>query len=154
MHGSGAERSAIVERLRVTRRAMAREFLFGALVALGEADMTLQQLGVLILLDDGEPRTVTEIGELLSRSASATSRLIDQLVRRKLLSRVEDPEDRRVRRVSRSARGDKVIGQLLERRADAELALMEALSDEERALVNKAFALLGEAAKRKKKEVG
>jgi DNA-binding MarR family transcriptional regulator len=154
VHMNAAERRALLESLRITRRAMAREFLVGAIAAIGEADLTLQQLGLLVLLDDGEPRTLKELAELVGRSPSATSRLVDQLVRRKLLSRAEDPEDRRARRVTRGPRGARLVEELMERRADAQMASMQALSEEERALVMRAFAVMAEAVKRTKKEVG
>ncbi|MDI3282789.1 MarR family transcriptional regulator [Polyangium sp. 15x6] len=143
------DRRALRESIRVTRMATARDFLIGAIASLDEVELTLLQLGVLLLLDDGVPRTLKELAELIGRSPSATSRLVDQLVRRKLLLREEDPEDRRARRVTRSPRAARLVAELLDRRTDAQIRVMEALSDEERALVLRAFTLLGEAAKRK-----
>jgi DNA-binding MarR family transcriptional regulator len=150
MHMKEAERRALAEHLKVSRRAMVREVLVQALVALGEADLTLQQLGALVLLEEGGPRSVKEISELLGRSASATSRLIDQLVRRRLLRREEDREDRRARRVSLSERGRRLVDELMARRAEAQLGLMERLAPEERAVVMRAYALMAEAAERRK----
>ncbi len=146
------DRRALLESIHATRIAMARDFLVNAIASLDEADLTLLQLGVLLVLDDGEPRTLKELAELVGRSPSATSRLVDQLVRRKLLSRQEDPEDRRARRVSRSARGARLVADLMERRTEAQLGLMEALSSEERALVMRAFAVMGEAARKSTKK--
>ncbi|MDI1477500.1 MarR family transcriptional regulator [Polyangium sp. y55x31] len=148
------DRRALRESIRVTRMATARDFLIGAISSLDEAELTLLQLGVLLLLDDGVPRTLKELAEVIGRSPSATSRLVDQLVRRKLLVREEDPEDRRARRVTRSPRAARLVAELLDRRTDAQISVMASLSDEERALVMRAFAILGEAAQRMtKKEV-
>ncbi|MDI1446532.1 MarR family transcriptional regulator [Polyangium sp. 6x1] len=148
------DRRALRESIRVTRMATARDFLIGALASLDEVDLTLVQLGVLLLLDDGVPRTLKELAELIGRSPSATSRLVDQLVRRKLLTREEDPEDRRARRVTRSPRAARLVAELLDRRTDAQIRVMAALSEDEHALVLRAFAVLGEAAQRMtKKEV-
>ena len=142
------DRRALRESIRATRMATAREFLIGAITSLDEAELTLLQLGVLLLLDDGVPRTLKELAEIVGRSPSATSRLVDQLVRRKLLSREEDPEDRRARRITRSTRGARIVAELLDHRTDAQIGLMAALSDEERVLVMRAFAVMGEAARR------
>jgi MarR family transcriptional regulator for hemolysin len=85
---------------------------------------------------------------------SATSRLLDQLVRRKLIKRIEDPEDRRARRVSLSERGARLAEELTARRTDAQLDLMERLDETERAKVFEAFALLAEATRRKRASDG
>lgn len=154
VHMKADDRRALRESIRVTRMASARDFLIGAISSLGEVELTLLQLGVLLLLEDGVPRTLKELAELVGRSPSATSRLVDQLVRRKLLVREEDPEDRRARRVTRSPRAARLVAELLDRRTDVQISMMASLSDEERALVLRAFVILGEAAQRMtKKEV-
>jgi DNA-binding MarR family transcriptional regulator len=82
------------------RRAMARQTMRSAIDTLGATELTLLQLGALLLLEDGEARTVGALGEQIGRSLSATSRLVEQLVKRELLRREEDPNDRRARRVT------------------------------------------------------
>lgn len=137
------------ESILAVRRAMARDFLRGAVQALGETDLTILQFGTLILLDDGHERTVGELSEQIGRSMSATSRMIDALVKRDLVRRQEDPNDRRARRVTIGASGRKFLATMMRRRAEAELKLMEALTPEEQRTVVRAMELLAGAARRK-----
>ncbi len=137
------------EAMLAVRRAMARDFMRAALQALGERDLTILQFGTLLLLEDGQERTVGALSEQIGRSMSATSRLVDQLVQRELLRRQEDPNDRRARRVTISPAGRKFLMTMMRRRAEAELKLMESLLPEEQRIVVRAMELLAGAARRK-----
>jgi DNA-binding MarR family transcriptional regulator len=148
MQASDAERRRLAEQLLATRRAMVRDMLLGALAELAEGEITLAQLAALMLLEDGRPRPVNDIAARLGRSLSAASRLLDQLARRRLLKRQADPADRRVRLLVIAERGRALLAALLERRAAAQLALMERLSPAERERVLEGMALLAEAAGR------
>ncbi len=138
------------EGMLAVRRSMAREFLLTAIQALGQSDLTLLQLGTLFLLEDGEERTVGALSELIGRSLSATSRLVDQLVKRELLRRQEDPNDRRARRVTLSPGGRKFLLTMMRRRAEAELRLVESLAPEDQRTVLRALELMAGAARGRK----
>ncbi|MCB9703287.1 MAG: MarR family transcriptional regulator [Myxococcales bacterium] len=145
---SKAERAALRADLAATRRVMVRSLLVELLPRLGRSELTLAQVAVLFSLSDGEERRVSEVAATLGRSPSATSRLLDLLVRRGLLARREDPEDRRSRRIALAAPGRRLVASIMDRRTDAQLELMEALSAEERATVLAGMRLLAEAAGR------
>jgi len=67
---------------------------------LGELDLTMTQMKTLGMLDDCVNEvSVKELSERLGLSLPATSRTVDGLLRRGLLSRHEDTEDRRIKRV-------------------------------------------------------
>ena len=69
-------------------------------VLLGELDLTMTQMKTLGMLEDCvEQVSVKELSERLGLSLPATSRTVDGLLRRGLLSRLEDTEDRRIKRV-------------------------------------------------------
>lgn len=136
----------------VMRQVMAREVLLSAVQALGQSDLTLVQFGCLMVLGDGAVRTVGEVGAVLGRSMSATSRLLDQLVKRALVDRTEDPNDRRAKHVTISADGRKFLASLMRQRARAELRLLAHLSADERAAALRGLALLREAAMRAKQK--
>lgn len=137
------------EGMLAVRRSMARDFMRAAVQALGERDLTILQFGTLLLLEDGQERTVGALAEQIGRSMSATSRMIDQLVKRELLRRQEDPNDRRARRVTLSAAGRKLLTTMMRRRAEAELRLMDSLSPADQQIVVRAMELLAGAARRK-----
>ena len=140
------ERDTLADSIGRLRRAMLRDGLLGAVAALGHADLSLTQLAALVLLDDQGEHTIKALAERLGRSVSATSRLVDQLVRRGLVHRREDEQDRRIRWVALADRGRTFIGELDRRRAEAQLAVMAGLSVEEQVDVMRAMRLLGQAA--------
>ncbi len=144
------DRETLVRSISQFRRAIVREFVFNILHTFGDFDFSLPQLGTLLLLDEEGELTIKQVTEILGRSVSATSRLLDQLVERGMVSRREDERDRRVKRVSITESGRKLIATLEQRRADAQIVVMEYLSAEERADVTRAMVLLAEAGKRRK----
>lgn len=127
-----------------------REFIFNILHTFGNFDFSLPQLGTLLLLDGEGELTIKQMSEVLGRSISATSRLLDQLVERGLVSRREDKHDRRAKRVAITDSGRILIATLERQRADAQIAVMEHLSIEEQAIVTRAMALLAEAGERRR----
>src|SRR5262245_58836691 len=70
-----------------------------------ESGLTFGQMKVLVELEKpGDTGTVTALAEGLGISAASASRSADGLVRKKLATRVEDPDDRRVRRLALTAK--------------------------------------------------
>ena len=61
-------------------------------------------------------RTVTALSEELGISAASASRAADGLVRKKLATRVEDPDDRRVRRLALTAKGRELADRIISAR--------------------------------------
>ncbi len=73
-----------------------------------ESGLSLVQMKTVIAISSHElPKetTVTALSETLGVSPASASRAVDGLVKQKLASRVEDAEDRRVRRVTLTAKG-------------------------------------------------
>lgn len=132
------------------RRNIIREFAFRVVQTFGDFDYSFPQMATLLLLDEEGEQTIKGVAALLGRSFSATSRLLDQLVVRGLITRREDERDRRVKRVAITAQGRRFIETIERQRADAQLAVMDYLSPEERAEVVRGMVLLVEAARRKK----
>ena len=133
------------------RRAIVREFVFNILHTFIEFDYSLPQLATLLLLDEEGELTIKQVTEILGRSVSATSRLLDQLVERGMVSRREDEHDRRSKRIAITEKGKMLIATLEQRRADAQIAVMEYYSAEEQADINRAMALLAEAGQRRRR---
>ena len=131
------------------RRAIVREFVFNILHTFIEFDYSLPQLATLLLLDEEGELTIKQVTEILGRSVSATSRLLDQLVERGMVSRREDEHDRRSKRIAITEKGKMLIAALEQRRADAQITVMEYYSAEEQAIINRAMSLLAEAGQRR-----
>lgn len=69
-----------------------------------EADLTLPQIIILGLLQDG-PQTVSRLSEMLRLTPGAVSRLVDRMVRKGLVSRREGNDDRRQKVLSLTPAG-------------------------------------------------
>lgn len=105
-------------------------------LAAAEVDVTLQQYRALVILSNSvEQRTVDLASELGVNSSTAT-RLIDRLVRRKLVDRQVHREDRRATSVSITAAGRDVVASVTrERRAEARRILRKLPAESRRTLV-------------------
>ena len=151
---NGGECEELARNIRRFRRAIWRDTVLDLTRDFGDFEFSLPQMVVLLLLEEEREITIKQLSELLGRSASATGRLVDQLVRRNLVSRREDERDRRTKRVTITGRGRSLVDALEQRRANAQVAVMRYLSDEERAEVARVMALLAEAGERRKRDEG
>ena len=59
------------------------------------------------------PRQVSDLAETFGVSVPSMSRAVDGMVKKRLVSRVEDAEDRRVRRVAITKKGKELVDTLL-----------------------------------------
>ena len=82
-----------------------------------ESGLSMTQCKALLELgglgEEAEPRQVGELAERFGVSDPSMSRAVDALVRNKLATRIEDPDDRRVRRVAITAKGKELVDTLL-----------------------------------------
>jgi DNA-binding MarR family transcriptional regulator len=123
-------------------RALWRELVIGFAGQLGELRLGFTQLAALYVLADGSTLTVGELAESIGRSPSATSRLVDGLVRRRLVERYQEPEDRRQRTLRLTQRGHAVLRVVDRGRADQFLSAVRPLPTAERAIVAMGVAAL------------
>lgn len=99
-----------------------------------ESGLTFSQMKVLVELQaaDEDLGTVTALAEELGISAASASRAADGLVRKKLATRVEDPDDRRVRRLALTAKGRELADRIISARLAGLEDFADSLSVEER----------------------
>jgi DNA-binding MarR family transcriptional regulator len=99
-----------------------------------ESGLTFSQMKVLVELEsaDEDARTVTALSEELGISTASASRAADGLVRKKLATRVEDPDDRRVRRLALSAKGHDLADRIISARLAGLEDFTESLDRDER----------------------
>ena len=150
MNGVLSEAERLTKSLTTLRHAVLRDGFLDAVRAMDDHELSVAQMVTLTLLEAEGSSTVGDLASDLGRSLSATSRLLDQMVRRDLVSRQEDQRDRRVKRVGLTEHGRELIGRVQRRWAEAQLAVMATLSGAERADVMRAMALLAEAATRRR----
>jgi DNA-binding MarR family transcriptional regulator len=123
-------------------RALWRELVVGFASQLGELRLGFTQLAALYVLADGRTTTVSDLADALGRSPSATSRLVDGLVRRRLVERRPETEDRRQRTLWLTQRGHALLRVVDRARADQFLSAVRPLPSAERALVAMGVAAL------------
>lgn len=82
-----------------------------------ESGLSMTQCKVLLELGglgrSAEAWQLSDLAELFGVSVPSMSRAVDALVKAKLASRVEDPDDRRVRRVKITAKGKSLVATLV-----------------------------------------
>ena len=109
-----------------------------------EFDLSLSQLRMLFVLDKARAElAVNELADQVSLSMAAAGRAVDALVRSGLLSRREDPVDRRIKRIALTAAGSQAIEQIGAARLHSVQRFVDALSEIERAALTSAVATLG-----------
>jgi DNA-binding MarR family transcriptional regulator len=123
-------------------RALWRELVIGFASQLGEMRLGFTQLAALYVLADSGRMTVGDLAEVINRSPSATSRLVDGLVKRRLVERRTEDEDRRQRSVLLTQRGQAILRVVDRARADQFLSAVRPMPTAERALIAMGVAAL------------
>lgn len=127
-------------------RALWRELVIGFASQLGELRLGFTQLAALYVIAGGGTTTITDLAEALGRSPSATSRLVDGLVRRRLVERRREDEDARQRTVWLTPRGRALLRVVDRARAEQFLGAVRPLPGGERALIAMGVAALATGA--------
>ncbi len=77
--------------------------------SLSSVDLTYAQFGVLVAIAERDASTQRELAERLETDTNTVMVVCDSLERKGLAARSADPRDRRVRRISMSPRGRRVL---------------------------------------------
>lgn len=123
-------------------RALWRELVIGFAAQLGEERLGFTQLAALYVLADAGTTTISDLADVLGRSPSATSRLVDGLARRRLVERRSETDDRRQRSLVLTPRGQALLRAFDRARAGQFLSAVRSLPSPERALVAMGVAAL------------
>lgn len=127
-------------------KALWRELVIGFAAQIGELRLGFTQLAALYAVADDRTTTIADLSDTLNRSPSATSRIVDALVRRRLLERRQESDDRRMRSVRLTERGRALVAVVDRARADQFLAVVRPLPSAERAVVAMGVAALASRA--------
>src|SRR6185503_4605439 len=88
-----------------------------AAAGIEETGLGLSDFGVLEVLLHKGPLPVNTIGPVVDLTPGSISTAVDRLVERGLVSRIESPEDRRVRVVSLTTKGKDLIAPIFRKHA-------------------------------------
>ncbi len=107
--------------------------------------LSMPQLSILMQLYYRGPCGMSEIGERLDVTAAAASQLVEKLVQNELIERVEDPHDRRAKKLSLSKKGTNLIEKGIQERYGWMDDLVENLDAADRTKVAEALSILTDA---------
>jgi DNA-binding MarR family transcriptional regulator len=85
---------------------------------------------------------VSDLGQHLGVSSAAASQMLDRLVEDELITRAEDPEDRRMKRIALTERGLRILDESLNARLDWLKDLGGRFSEEEKEQLSAAMRLM------------
>lgn len=138
-----ADREALTADMYALAAYMMRSANLATFELLGELELSFTQIKTLCALEgEEEQRSVKGLADSLGVSLPAMSRAVDGLVERRLVSREEDPADRRMKRVQLTAAGHAVPRALDEGRLSALNDLVGSLAGEQADALARALALI------------
>ena len=97
-----------------------------------EQGLSMSQVGALFHLQRIRTCAISDIGDELGVTNAAASQLLDRLVQQGLITRTEDPSDRRAKRIELSEKGELVIRGTIKARQSWFTALSAAMNPKER----------------------
>lgn len=137
------DRTALLRQLDDLHASFDRRALSSWAEPLLSTPLTMQQLKVLTLIAAERDRaTGHDLAETLKVSLATMSGLVDRLVEHGMVQRNDDPDDRRIRRLSVTDTGTATLRSLISRGNTMPPAVLARLADEDlRALVQGLVAL-------------
>jgi DNA-binding MarR family transcriptional regulator len=139
---AGSEQDELISCLERVQDSFERRALSSMAEPLISTPLTMQQLKVLTMIAiDPDRATGHELAAHLQVSVATMSGLVDRLVEHGMVSREEDPSDRRVRRLSVTPEGSATIRSLLSSAGTMPTPVLRRLTIEDlRALVQGVLA--------------
>ncbi|GLY03580.1 MULTISPECIES: MarR family transcriptional regulator [Actinoplanes] len=104
--------------------------------------LTMSQLKIMLLLSRNGALAGSELARMVGVGAAALTGMIDRLVVQDLVTRTEDLQDRRVRRIGLTRAGTELIEGIITAGAEKQRVLLSRLSAEELEIVAQAMELL------------
>jgi DNA-binding MarR family transcriptional regulator len=109
----------------------------------GELDLSMTQLKILHILDNSDHElTPSELAQFVGLSPAATGRAVDAMARNGLVTRRDDEQDRRVKRLALTDDGLAAVARITEARIAGLARLVDHLDDHQRAALSAALAPL------------
>ena len=107
-----------------------------------ENGLSRSMIGTLFHLSHRDHAGVTDLGEHLGVSSPAASQMLERLVDEGLIQRSEDPDDRRMKKITLTEKGSKVMKESVSARLGWLEQLTENLSEEEKRQITSAMELI------------
>ena len=140
------DRAELTKEIIELQRRINRDMRQYTLDAWMELNLTIPQLKSLFFIANQGSTNFTKLASALGVTPSNVTGIVDRLVEQGLVSRQENPEDRRMLMLRVTDKGEAIIADLRERRASHISEILAHLSSEELNIVVKGFNLLAKAA--------
>ena len=108
-------------------------------------DLTMPQLKTLICVTKKNGATSGQIASTLGVALSTITGIVDRLAEQDMVTRHEDPRDRRITRVLPTPRGQQLVDDLLQFRNEMITTILSRLTSEQLQTVETAFQYLAQA---------
>lgn len=108
--------------------------------------LSMSQMATLFRLKHSKVCDVSDVGEHLGVTNAAASQMVDRLVQFGYVERAEDPEDRRVRQLTLTPRGEAVVEESIAARSKWMEQLADAFTEEQQEDILSALNMLMDAA--------
>lgn len=112
-----------------------------------EKNLSRSMIGTLFHLSHRDHAGVTDLGEHLGVSSAAASQMLEHLAEEGLIQRTEDPDDRRMKKISLTEKGYQVKKDSVSARLGWLEELTESFSDKEKVQITTAIELIINKAK-------
>ena len=140
------DRAELTKEIIELQRRLNRDMRRYTLDAWMELNLTIPQLKSLFFIANRGSTNFTKLASALGVTPSNVTGIVDRLVEQGLVSRQENPEDRRMLMLRVTDKGEAIIANLRERRASHISEILTHLSLEELNSVFKGLGLLVQAA--------
>ncbi len=130
--------ATLQEWIEVAMRRSMRHFLRYA----RESGLSMSHFGAIFHIHRIGSCGVTEMGEHLGVTSAAASQMLDRLVQQGFVLRAEDPEDRRVKRIELTEKGQQVYEEGIRARQGWLDELAGTLSEDEKRTITSALNIL------------
>ena len=115
-------------------------------------NLSIGQLKSLFFISNRGTTSLGKLAEALRVTPTNTTGIVDRLMKRGLITRTENPEDRRMLMLRTTPLGDELIGELRQKRKEHMIELFTRLTDEEAAAVTKSLKIMVKAIEAKRKD--
>ena len=107
-----------------------------------ENGLSMSMIGTLFHLNLRGHAGVSDLGQHLGVSSAAASQMLDRLVEEGLIERTEDPEDRRMKKISLTEKGCQIFRESLSARLRWLDELENGLTDQEKQAITSSLQLM------------
>ena len=126
-----AENERLIADIMGAQQRLQHLFAYDRSDPLFASQLTMPQLKILMLLHRLGDTSGRELAGLMGVSLATMSGMVDRLVAHNLVTRAEDPHDRRVRRITLSTTGAQMIADIITAGTEKQDRLLRRLTDAE-----------------------